>query len=140
MQDATSHAGFGTTINHYGPVIHGNVDRTQLAWGNNTVSQARSHTEQVAPGFELIAKAVADTVEKLAAVGLSEDDLREARVAAADVFVEAAQTEPDRGKVRRAVNALKGFLAPVAMGVVAGSTAGAQEWARTAIEQLSVPF
>ncbi|MEU7935229.1 hypothetical protein [Micromonospora echinofusca] len=135
-----SPAEFGTTINHYGPVIHGNVDRTQLAWGNNTVSQARSHTEQVAPEFELIAQAVADTVEKLAAVGLSEDDLREARVAAADFFVEAAQTEPNRGKVRRAVNALKGFLAPVAMGVVAGSTADAQERARAAIEQLSVPF
>lgn len=135
-----SHAGFGKTINHYGPVIYGNVDRTQLAWGNNTVSQACSHTEQVAPGFELIAEAVAGTVEKLADVGLSEDDLREARLAATDVFVEAAQTEPDREKVRRAVNALKGLLAPVAMGVVAGSTAGAQERARTAIEQLSVPF
>lgn len=129
-----------TTINHYGPVIGGNAYGAQLAWGNHTVYQSRSHVERAAPGFELLVQAVADTLEKLPTIGLSPDNLREARAAAEDVLNETTQAEPDRGTIRRAVNALKGLLAPVALGVTAGSVADAQEWARTAIEQLSMPF
>jgi hypothetical protein len=39
-----------------GPVIHGNANGAQLAWGNQTVHQKR--IEQIAPGYEAVAQAV----------------------------------------------------------------------------------
>lgn len=129
----------GTTI-YNGPVIHGNADGAQLAWGNNAVYQTQNDTEQITPGFEAIAQAVVSTLEQLPVVGLAEDDLQDAKFAADEVLAEVTEPEPDRPRIRRAVSALKGLLAPVATGVVAGSADGAQEWARTAIEQLGTPF
>lgn len=130
----------GTTI-YNGPVIHGNADGAQLAWGNHTVNQVQQvRTEQVAPGFEAIALAVVSTLEGLSAVELAEDDKRDAEAAANEVLAEVTKAEPDRGKLRRALATLKGFLAPVAAGLATGTAKGAEGWARTAIEQLGVPF
>lgn len=134
-------AGFGsTTTNYYGPVIHGSADGAQLAWGNQTAHQTQKQVEQIAPGFEALAQAVASTLEQLAAVGLPMEDVEDAETLATEVLAEVVQPVPDRGKIRRAVAALKGFLAPVATGVATGTADGAQEWARAAIEQLGTSF
>jgi hypothetical protein len=86
----------------------------QLAWNSETVTQtAVSRTEQIAPGFEAIAQAVVRTLEQLPVVGLPEDDQREAEAAANEVLVEITQPEPELGKIRRGIAALKGFLAGV---------------------------
>lgn len=126
-----------TTIN-YGPVIHGSADGAQLAWNNSgTVDQAQNSGEQqIAPGFELLAQALISTREGLTGLGLLDEDLAEAQAAADDALAEVTQPEPDRSKLRRAVTALKGLLAPIATGLAAGAGVGAQEFARTAIEQL----
>jgi hypothetical protein len=129
----------GTTV-YNGPVIMGNADGAQLAWGNQTVNQTINQTEQIAPGFEVIAQAVVGTLEQLPAAGLSEEDQADAEATANEVLVEVTQPAPDRGKIRRALSALKGYLAPVATGLVVGGGEGAQEWAKTAIEQLGMPF
>lgn len=130
----------GTTVYH-GPVIHGDVNGAQLAWNNQTVNQSQqSQSQQIAPGFEAIAQAVAKTLEGLSAVGLSEVDRAEAEEAAQEALTEVTQDEPDRGLIRRAVRALKGVLAPIAAGLQAGVEAEAQEWAKTAIEQLGTMF
>jgi hypothetical protein len=126
-----------TTI-YNGPVIHGNADGAQLAWGNQTVIQHQ--TQQVAPGFEAIAQAVVSTLTQLPAAGLAEEDRQDAEAAANAVLSEVAQAAPDRGKIRRALVTLRGFLAPVATGLVTGAGEGALEWAKTAIEQLGTPF
>ena len=55
---------------------------------------------------------------------------------AAEIVAEVTTEQPDTGKLRRAVKMLKGVLAPIGAGVAAATTAEAQEWARTAIEQL----
>ncbi|MFI7675395.1 hypothetical protein [Actinophytocola sp. NPDC049390] len=129
-----------TTIYH-GPVIHGNANGAQLAWGNQAVNQTQHvQTEQVAPGFEVIAQALAKTLEGLHSVGLDTDDQEDAEAAAKEALAEVTQAEPDRGKLRRALNSLKGVLAPVATGLMTGLGEGAQEWANTAIKQLGVPF
>lgn len=129
-----------TTI-YNGPVVHGDVTGTQLAWGNQTVNQTQhSQAEKIAPGFEAVAQAVVKTLERLHEVGLADDDRHDAETVANEALAEVTQTQPDRGKLRRALNALKGYLAPVAFGLVTGSAEGAQEWARTAIEQLGTPF
>ncbi len=57
-----------------------------------------------------------------------------------EVLVEVTKPEPDRGKLRLAITALKGFLAPIATGLSKGGGEGAQEWAKTAIQQLGTPF
>jgi hypothetical protein len=44
---------------------------------------------------------------------------------------------PEPGRLRRALNGLKGALAPVATGAAAGVEAGAQEWAHEAIRNLT---
>lgn len=124
-----------TTI-YNGPVIQGSANGAQLAWGNQTASQVQNQTEQVAPGLEALAQAVALTLEGLPAVGLTEEDEQDARDVAEEILTEVTHAEPDKGKIRRAVAALKGFLAPVAQGLHQGAALGAQDWARTAIEQL----
>jgi hypothetical protein len=130
----------GTAV-YQGPVIIGNADGAQLAWGNNTVQQtAVNRTEEVAPGFEAIAAAVALTLGQLPAAGLDEEDEADAKAVADEILVEVTQPQPDRGKIRRAITALKGFLAPIATGLARGGGQGAQEWAKTAIEQLGSPL
>jgi hypothetical protein len=126
-----------TTIN-YGPVIHGSADGAQLAWSNSgTVNQTQNSGEQqITPGFELLAQALVSTRDRLPGLGLADEDLADAQAAADDALAEVTQSEPDRGKLRRAVTALKGLLAPIATGLALGAGEGAQDFARTAIEQL----
>jgi hypothetical protein len=59
-------------------------------------------------GFEAIAQAVVSTLEQLPAAGLVEEDLREAEATADEVPTEVTRPEPDRGRIRRAVTALRG--------------------------------
>lgn len=121
-------------------MFHGSVEGAQLAWNNETVSQTQNQAHQIAPGFEAVAQAVVLTLKSLPAAGLTEDDQRDAEDAGREVLVEVTRDEPDRGKIRRALSVLKGYLAPVATGLSTGAGAGAQDWARTAIEQLGTPF
>ena len=99
-----------------------------------------TRTEEIAPGFEAIAQAVVRTLEELPVVGLPEGDQREAEAAGNEVLVEVTQPNPDHGRIRRGVAALKGFLAPIATGLSKGSGEGAHEWTKTAIGQLGTPF
>jgi hypothetical protein len=129
-----------TYNNHVGPVFHGSVDGAQLAWNNQTVTQIRNETQQVAPGFEAIAEAVADTLRQLLAIGLPEEDQQDAEAVANEVLAEVVRDEPNRGRIRRAVATLRGYLAPVAAGAALGAGEGAQELARNAIEHLGSSF
>jgi hypothetical protein len=127
--------------NYYGPVINVHGDRAQLAWGNESVVQNQVQSEQqIAPGFEAIAQAVVSTLRELAGAGLEADDQQAAEVAAQEVLAEVVKDDPDRGVVKRGVMMLKGLLSPVALGMSTGAADGAQEWARTAVEQLGHPF
>ena len=132
-------AAAGNTI-YNGPVIYGSADGAQLAWNNEAVDQTQVRMEQVAPGFELLAQAVVSTLQQLSVAGLEEEDQQAAEDAANEVLAQVTQPVPDRGKVTRALSALKGALAPVALGLRAGAGDGAREWAKTAIEQLGTPF
>jgi len=132
--------GGGNVFN--GPVIQGNVNGAQLAWGNSTVNQTQNQDqEQIAPGFEAIAQAVIDALRELPTMGVSGEDIEDAAAVGEEVLNEVVQAEPDRGRIRRAVAALKGYLAPIAMGAAtAGAVAGSEETARAVIERLSTAF
>lgn len=125
-----------TTNVYNGPVIHGSADGAQLAWNNQTVHQTQSKTEQIAPGFETLAQAVAKTLEGLAVLGLVDAERKEAEAAGREILEEVTRAQPDKTRIRRGLLALKGVLAPIATGLSAGVADEARKWARTAIEQL----
>lgn len=104
----------GVTTVYNGPVIQSSADGAQLAWGNHTVNQTLNRTEQIITGFAAIAQAVVGTLEQLPRAGLSEEDQSDAEATANEVLVEVTRLALYRGKIRRALSALKGYLAPVA--------------------------
>jgi len=127
-----------TTYN--GPVIHIHGDRAQLAWDNHEVKQSQAHVEQVAPGYEALAQALVSTLQQLSSAGLDDDDRTTTEVTVNGVLAEVTKPEPDRGAIKRSLALIKGLLAPIALGTATGAGEGAQEWARTAIEQLGNAF
>lgn len=127
-----------TTINNnFGVIFHASADGAQVALNNSgTINQQQNHGDQVAPGFEPLAQAVALVMQGLAKVELTDDDRRDAEEAAAEIVAEVTSDQPNSGKIRRAVNAIKGVLAPIGAGLAGATSAEVQEWARTAIDQL----
>ena len=128
----------GSKYSYSGPVFHGDVQDTQFAWQNRDVSQSASRA--VTPGFEPLAEVLGQILAHLDRLGLSHDQVADAEVAATEALNEVARPTPDPGVIRRALAMVKGILAPVAMGIAAGSNEGAQEWTKTAIEQLGTAF
>ncbi|WP_328842877.1 hypothetical protein [Streptomyces sp. NBC_00258] len=129
---------FGDTNVFNGPVIHGDVRGSQLAWGNSSVSQSQDQSKPIAPGFEAVTEAVVDTLRQLPTLGVSDEELEDASAVGEEILNQVVQPEPDRGVIRRAVAALKGYLAPIATGAVtAGAVTGGEETARVLIERLS---
>ncbi|MFJ8359294.1 hypothetical protein [Streptomyces sp. NPDC093984] len=126
-------------VNNYdGPVFNAGVSGAQFAWSNNTVTQNQQNNSAVAPGFEALAMLVTDLLRELPQAGLADPDREDAESAAREVLATIARLDaPEDGRLRRALAMLRGALAPVATGVVAGTAAGAQEWARNAIEGLT---
>ncbi|MFD9863415.1 hypothetical protein [Streptomyces alboflavus] len=121
-----------------GPIIHGGVRRSQLAWNSGSVNQSQGHSQPIAPGFEAVAEAVVDTLRQLPALGASDEDLDDASNTGEEILSEVVQQDPDPGAVRRALTVLKGHLAPIAMGAVtAGAVTGGEESAWALIERLS---
>ncbi|GGU08308.1 MULTISPECIES: hypothetical protein [Streptomyces] len=127
------------SVNNYdGPVFNGPASRNQFAWNNETVTQNQQNNSPVAPGYEALAALVADLLRQLPQAGLPDEQREDAEVAAGEVMATITRPEPpEEGRLRRALAALRGALAPVATGVVAGTTVGAQEWALRAIEGLT---
>lgn len=128
------------SVVYNGPVVNIDGDRAQVAWGTN-VTQTQN-VDTVAPGFEALAAAVGEVLKQLPNIGIPAADLQDAEDAAHEILAEVTHIAPSQGKIRRALNAIKGVLAPVASGVAAAAGAAAgQEWAKAAIERLQdVPW
>lgn len=131
-------AGGATTVNNYhGPVVTVTGDNAQLAWsGTGDVAQTQDRVEQIAPGYEEVARALAGLIANLGELGLGEDE-SEARQQADSVLAEIVKPSPDKGMVKRGLTMIKGLLAPVATGVSAAVTAESSEAARHLIDALS---
>ncbi|MFF8604797.1 hypothetical protein ACF06X_02560 [Streptomyces sp. NPDC015346] len=126
-------------VNNYdGPVFNAGVSHSQFAWNNETVTQNQQINSSVAPGYEALAERVAELLRQLPEAGLADRDREDAEAAAAEVLATISRPDPpEEGRLRRALAMLRGALAPVATGVAAGTTVGAQEWALRAIEGLT---
>ncbi|MFF9910513.1 hypothetical protein [Streptomyces sp. NPDC013457] len=126
-------------VNRYdGPVFNGPATQNQLAWNSENVTQNQQVNSAVAPGYEELAARMTELLRQLPEAGLGERDREEAEDAVDGVLEVITRPDPEESKVRRALATLRGVLAPVATGVAAGTTVGAQEWARAAIEGLIV--
>ncbi|MEV5543620.1 hypothetical protein AB0L13_43065 [Saccharopolyspora shandongensis] len=117
-----------------GPVINIAGNQAQLSWEDVRHPGARG--EQTALDFEQLARSVLLTMRNLHSCGLDENDLTIAESTGRDVLEEAARPEPDRGRIRRGLAALRALLSPLATGAAEGAEDGARELARTAVGQL----
>jgi hypothetical protein len=124
--------GYGPTINH-GPEFHGRAQGQHFAWGNRDVTQHQV-SEQVAPGFEPLAEAVAEILKQLPAFGLDPDDQQDAEEAAGEVLGEVTQPRPEPRRVRKMVATLRGFLVPIA---ASAARQEVQELAQHGIDKLN---
>jgi hypothetical protein len=129
--------GYGPTQTYNGPYIQGDAPGAQMAWMNRDVIQNRNDGQQIAPGFELLAQAIADLIAQLPTLGLQPQDQADVQEVAEEVMGEVAQSEPNRGRLRRAVAALRGFLMPIATGAIAGVSDQAREETEKLIEHLT---
>jgi hypothetical protein len=98
------------------------------------VTQNRNEVQEITPGFEPLAQAVADLLKQLPEFGLDASTRQEVEEVAGEVLAEVVQTEPEPRKLRRAVAALKGFLMPIVVGAASDE---ARELAQQAIHQLT---
>ncbi|WP_432945815.1 hypothetical protein ACQPXM_06580 [Kribbella sp. CA-253562] len=130
----------GDINNYYGPVIHGDANNAQLAWMNGSASQTQANPQQVAAGYETLAAAVATLLQQIPDSGIGEDVQERIQGPATELLNEVVEAEPNRSKVRAALERIQGLLAPVAIGLSRGAGDGATEWAKEAISQLDVPF
>jgi hypothetical protein len=127
----------GGAVSHYhGPVFLGSADGAQLAWNSGVVNQTQ--TSDVAPGFEGIAEAVTELLRGVSEVGIGPEDVGAVNEAGIEVLTEVTQAVPDQPRMKRALRALQGVLAPLATGLVTGLSLDAQSWARQAIEHLNL--
>ncbi|MER6787754.1 hypothetical protein ABT330_24540 [Streptomyces sp. NPDC000658] len=126
-------------VNNYdGPVFNGAVSGSQFAWNNETATQNQRLDGPVTPGYEALATLVGELLRQLPGAGLADHEREDAEAAARDVLTEVTgPQDPEPGRLRRALNGLRGALAPVATGIAAGTAVGAQEWAQEAIRGLS---
>lgn len=132
------HIGGNSTVNNYnGPVFHGNVNGAQLAWGNGSVLQDQQNAKQVASGYEQLADFVVQILRQLPDTGLSDEDQQDAQDVAETILTEVTQPEPNAQIIRRAINTLKGVLAPLITGAGAGTSDAIRQWVETVINGLT---
>lgn len=137
------HETANSTATYNGPVFQGDVDGAQLAWNNQTVNQTHNQVQQVAHGYEDLAKAMAELFPLVAAMNLPADAQEDVDAASNEILAEIVRDEPQPGPIRRSLTILRNWFTPIATagaaGVGSAVSDGAQEAARHAIE-LIMPF
>jgi hypothetical protein len=130
-----------TVNNYHGPVVTVTGDHAQLAWSNDTVNQTQDRVEQIAPGYEDLARTLTDLLANLTVLGLGDDEA-DARDNTEAVLSEIVKETPDPGVVKRGLTMIKGLLAPIATGVRLAVTAESTEAAQHVIQALgnNLPF
>lgn len=129
--------GYGPTNTYNGPYIQGDAPGAQMAWQSHDFTQTQNSGQQVTPGFESLAQAVADLIRALPTLGLSAQEQQDVHDMADEVIGEIAQDQPNRGRLRRAGAAFRGFLLPIATGAVAGVSDQVREEAGKLVEHLT---
>lgn len=123
-----------------GPVINVHGAQAQIAWNNKEVTQNNQRVQTVASGYEELAVTLTKILQELQSVTLNAADRDDIIEAAENVLLEVGQEEPNIGKVRRGINALKGTLFTLAGAATSGAADGTgdatREWAKAATKAL----
>jgi hypothetical protein len=123
-----------TTVNNYhGPVVNVEGGHAQIAWGNNHSVQNQKQVEQIAAGYEELARLVTDLLAGIENFALNDEDQQEVRATAETVLSEVVKEEPTPSVIKRGMTLIKGLLAPVAAGISSAATEESAEAARNFI-------
>ncbi|MFC8660750.1 hypothetical protein [Streptomyces sp. NPDC057199] len=106
-----------------GPQFHGSIQGSQIAIGNHDVSQ-RQYATAESRSEDRLAEAVGALLAAVEQLGLRAEEETEVRQDAEDALEEAAQQEPDVGRLRRLLSRIQVVLVPIAAGAAAGTAAG----------------
>ena len=97
--------------------------------------------QRVAPGYEALAEAITDLLQRLPEMGLTPEAREDAETAGKEILGEIVRNEPRLGPIRRSLAVIRGSLAAIAAGgaagVAAGVSDGVQEAVRIAVERLA---
>ncbi|MFD3928423.1 hypothetical protein [Streptomyces sp. NPDC058614] len=118
-----------------GPQFHGPIHGSQIAIGNHDVSQVQYVAADAGHGDRLL-DAVNSVLAALENLHLAAEDETAVRQDAEAALGEAAQPEPDVGRLRRLLGHIKAVLAPVAAGAATGATSGTAELAHAVLADL----
>ncbi|UUU20374.1 hypothetical protein [Streptomyces sp. DSM 40750] len=112
-----------------GPVFHGPVHNSQIAWGNQEVAQHQHLGAGQALGdLQATVRALLDRLDEL---GLSLTDTAALRADADALMDEASSDAPDPGRLHRLYERIRTVLGVLATGAVTGAGAGAAQLAQT---------
>ncbi|AZQ32265.1 hypothetical protein EJ357_01280 [Streptomyces cyaneochromogenes] len=106
-----------------GPQFHGDIHGSQIAIGNHDVFQRQYVAAQSKPDEGLTA-AVRALLTALEHLGLHAEEEVGVRQDAEAALEEAAQQEPDVGRLRRLLGRIQAVLVPIAAGAAAGTATG----------------
>lgn len=127
-----------TVINNYhGPVVSNHGDHAQIAWGAQTITQTSNHTQDIAPGFEDFAQALATILASSDELPVEDTQKQKFKMVAEELLEETTQPEPRTSLLDAGVDRLKGILTPVLLGAQQGIIAESQEAVRHIFEGLS---
>lgn len=136
----SSNAASAHSTQHYSTTTTITGDNNQVATSTHgAVSQTMSvdNSTSVAPGYEEIARILHDLLATLPRLPVPEPDQEALRDEAAAVLGEVVSVEPDRRLIKRALNSIRGLLAPLVIGVNQAVTAESAEFARHTIDQIT---
>lgn len=127
-----------TIINNYHePVITNHGDHAQIAWDAQNITQTSNHTQDIAPGFENFAQALATLLASSDELPVEDTQKQKFKMVAEELLEETTQPEPRKNLLDAGVDRLKGILAPVLCGAQQGITAESQETVQHIFEGLS---
>ncbi|MDT0571337.1 hypothetical protein RM704_28405 [Streptomyces sp. DSM 3412] len=112
-----------------GPVFHGPVSGSQIAWGNRDVVQ--NQRLDSAPALDDLQVSVQTLLDRLDDLGLSPADTVSVRTDADALLDEASADAPDPGRLHRLHERIRAVLGVLATGAVTGAGAGAAQLAQS---------
>ncbi|WP_308120870.1 hypothetical protein [Paractinoplanes bogorensis] len=128
--------GSGPQHTYHGPYIQGDAPNAQMAWNSSNFSQ-KQDSSPTTPGFEPLAEALADLIRSLPMLGLSDTDRQDVIDAADEVAAEVVRDQPNQGRLRRSVAAIRHYLAPIAAGAVVGVSDQARVEAAELVDKIA---
>lgn len=123
-----------SVVNHHAPVIYGGVSNSSMVWGNGQANL--SQNSQTGAGQEDLVSALERILKQMPRDQLPAEDVEDLEAASSQVLEEVRSSQPEQAHAKRGLRTMLRILNPIAQGLQAGASEGAQSWARDAIQSL----